>query len=94
MLIAKKTDALKSPPAHFDPASVVKTRLKIGEIQGVWTSVTSVNFGEHSLLQIRAFSGVENSIFVIELGDFFQSRACSSALAAVYGEQCKTPANI
>ncbi len=66
MLIAKKTDALKSPPAHFDPAGTTTTRLKIGEIQGVWTSVTSVNFGEHSMLQIRAFSGVENSIFVIE----------------------------
>jgi len=44
----------------------VVTWLEIGEIQGVWTSVTSAHFGGHSMLQIRAFSGVENSIFGIE----------------------------
>jgi hypothetical protein len=61
----RKPDALKSPPGLSDPAGAVVTWLEIGQIQGVWTSVTSAHFGEHSMLQIRAFSGVENSIFGI-----------------------------
>jgi hypothetical protein len=59
----EKSDALKSPPGLSDPAGAVVTWLEIGQIQGVWTSVTSAHFGGHSMLQIRAFSGVENSIF-------------------------------
>jgi hypothetical protein len=61
-----KTDTLKSSPAHFDLPGAVTTRLKIGQIQIAWTSVTSVNFGGHASLEILRFWRVEISIFGIE----------------------------
>jgi hypothetical protein len=53
-------DALKSSPVHFDRAGAVRTRLRICQIQVVWTPV---NLGEHSKPEIHRFSGVEISIF-------------------------------
>jgi hypothetical protein len=62
----EKPDALKRPCSNPDRPGAVRTRLRIGQIQVAWTSVTSGNVGGHSMLENRHFSGVENSSFGIE----------------------------
>jgi len=49
-----------------DPAGAVRTRLEIGQIQGVWIPMDS---GAHSFVPIRAHSCVEISIFARSGGE-------------------------